>query len=307
MRNPILTIAIPTYNRPEKIKRQVNSVMSQLTDDVSLVIIDNHSEQPVSTLFDDECLKKIRVVRNRFNMGGDGNIAKCFDVCETDWLWTLSDDDYLADNAVQTVLKDIQDDGECLFINYNRKNTREICGLKDFSENGIDMYSYLFWISACVYNVKRLGQYMCYYYRAISSMQPSVSLLIKALASNDENKILLSDHRIIVGGGKGIGWNREIFLYASLYLFDYLREESSVLNGTVFKKIVSMCLMNVGLVYNQDRKFFKAFRLYCVIIKRRGVINILRYNFRDIIRFLAQLCYLQLFNKRINTGGEENC
>ena len=307
MRNPILTIAIPTYNRPEKIKRQVNSVLSQLTDDVSLVVIDNHSEKSVSELFDKETLGKFKIVRNHFNMGGDGNIAKCFDVCETEWLWTLSDDDYLSNNAVQVVLNDIRDKGDCLFINYNRKESRMVNGLKEFAHSAIDMYSYLFWISACVYNVNRLGQYMHYYYRAISTMQPGVSLIIKALADKPENKIFLSNSRIIVGGGKGIGWNRENFLYATLYIFDYLRDEASVLNHTVFKKIVSMSLMNVGLIFNNDRNFMKALKLYSIALRRRGLIKSIRYNCGDNIRFLVGICYHKVTGRKIDSGNEEDC
>lgn len=307
MNKPILTIAIPTYNRPEKIKKQVYSVIQQLTDEVSLVIVDNHSDQSVSSLFDDETLNRITIIRNNFNMGGDGNIAKCFDVCETKWLWTLSDDDYLADDAVQMVLKDIRENDECIFINYNRKESRIINGLKDFAANAIDMYSYLFWISACVYNINRLGQYMYFYYRAISTMQPGVCLLVKALAYDTENKICLSSNRIIVGGGKGIGWNRENFFYATLYIFDYLREQSAVLNHTVFKRIVSMSLMNIGLIYNNDRKFLKALRLYGVVIMRRGIIKSLRYNWGDIFGFLVHLFYHEFTGRKMNTGSEEDC
>lgn len=36
----LLTIAIPTYNRPEKLKDQVSLLLKQVTDQVEILILD---------------------------------------------------------------------------------------------------------------------------------------------------------------------------------------------------------------------------------------------------------------------------
>lgn len=51
MSNAILTIAIPTYNRPDKIQKQVRLLLPQLTPEVKLTIRDNNSLRPVVSLF----------------------------------------------------------------------------------------------------------------------------------------------------------------------------------------------------------------------------------------------------------------
>ena len=54
MGNPILTIGIPTYNRPESIKKSVRALLPQLNDQVVLRVWDNCSDTPVADLFTEE-------------------------------------------------------------------------------------------------------------------------------------------------------------------------------------------------------------------------------------------------------------
>ena len=74
--NPILTIAIPTYNRADKIYNQVMGLVPQITEEVCLIVLDNHSDQPVESLFNEDIKKKCRFLRNKSNIGADANIAK---------------------------------------------------------------------------------------------------------------------------------------------------------------------------------------------------------------------------------------
>ena len=66
--NPILTIAIPTYNRPDKIYEQVMGLIPQLTDEVQLIVQDNHSDQPVESLFSNDVKAKCTFLRNKYNI-----------------------------------------------------------------------------------------------------------------------------------------------------------------------------------------------------------------------------------------------
>lgn len=70
MGNPILTIGIPTYNRPESIKKSVRALLPQLNDQVVLRVWDNCSDTPVADLFTEEEKQKFNIVRNRTNIGG---------------------------------------------------------------------------------------------------------------------------------------------------------------------------------------------------------------------------------------------
>lgn len=114
MSNPVLTIAIPTYNRPKQLEHTLRVILPQLVRDerVCLLILDNHSEVPASEVLNSLGAAvpsdRIRVVRNRVNIGGNANIMRCFEFCETQWLWVLGDDDAPSSDAVKTILNDTQ-------------------------------------------------------------------------------------------------------------------------------------------------------------------------------------------------------
>ncbi len=150
MNKPVLTIAIPTFNRNEQVKKQFLSVKRQLTDEVRVIIIDNHSNNPIIDLIDTEKDCRVNIIRNEFNIGADGNIAKCFDTCHTDWLWTLSDDDIITEDAVQIILKHIKMYDDTLFFNFNKKHTELIKGIDSFVNCAKRYYAGLFWRRICV-------------------------------------------------------------------------------------------------------------------------------------------------------------
>jgi len=160
-----LTVAIPTYNRNDILKENIALLLPQLNSDCKLLVIDNHSETPVA-----ETLKyyisefshvSIEVIRNRVNIGGNANILRCIEYCETEYLWILSDDDPVLNNAVETIFKYIHEDRLYDFINFSiietnkegqRKSSISTRGPLDFVKN-IDSYGRVLLISSNIYRV----------------------------------------------------------------------------------------------------------------------------------------------------------
>ena len=68
----IVSIIIPTYKRVEKLKRAIDSVLSQTFTNWELIIIDNHSLDGTKELVDDYNNPKIKMLLIKNN----GNIAK---------------------------------------------------------------------------------------------------------------------------------------------------------------------------------------------------------------------------------------
>ena len=50
----LLSICIPTYNRIEQIQKQVRLLLPQLTEEVQLVVYDNHSDMSIRELFTEQ-------------------------------------------------------------------------------------------------------------------------------------------------------------------------------------------------------------------------------------------------------------
>lgn len=278
--NALLTIAIPTYNRPESIKRQVLFLLPHLTEEVNLIIVDNHSDKEVKELFYNVPLpENVYIVRNKFNIGGDANIAKCFELCDTPWLWTLSDDDLLDENAVEIVLNNIRSNSNASFINFNRKIALNGSGIRVFIDNALSQYSYLFWMSVCVYNVDVLIQHMNDYFSSISCMQPGVLLILKSLSVNKNQAFVFSKEKIVIEGNKAISWNRERFIYSSLFFTDILKISLPEHYDKVSRAIMIMCFNAVVTQYRMEKNINKAFRLCNVVYCRMRRLKTLFFDF----------------------------
>lgn len=285
--NPILTIAIPTYNRPEQIFTQVMNIVPQLTDEVRLIVQDNHSDNPVELLFDEQVRKKCIFLRNKHNIGADANIAKCFDLCETPWLIVLGDDDPLEDYAVETILNDIKNaEAQTVFLNYDEKQKYVAHGLDEFLAHCDKRYWCLFWMSGCVYNLPLLQDFFHQYFYSISTMQPNIVLLVNALAKHPEYSIHVTGKRIHKLAGPDIHWNREAFIYASLFLFDVLFRYKDKLESTLFHTVSDLLYRHVITMVKNEHSFSHAYKVMMKIAKRRGVYNTLRYDFHWFSRCL---------------------
>lgn len=275
----MLTISIPTYNRPEQIKRQVEILVPQLTDEVQLLILDNHSDIAVASLLTDLEKAKLTLLRNQFNIGADANIAKCVDLCKTPWLLILGDDDPMSDDAVQTIIDDIKSaDDKTIFLNYDPKLNVKGRGLDCFVNLPPERYWCLFWMSGCVYNIELLKDSMYTYFGAISTMQPNIVLLVNALTKHPDYGFWITGKNIHREAGLDIGWSRDSFIYASLFVFDILKIYKEQLKGTLFKSITGLLYRHVVTISKKERQKSHSLSLIFNIAKRRGIVNTVRYD-----------------------------
>ena len=288
----ILTIVIPTYNRPQNIKVQHASLLPQLTDAVKLIIIDNNSKIPVSSLIDNSHSSKVKVIRNPINIGGAANIARCFEICDTEWLWTLSDDDVIEVDAVEKILTLIKNLNDVCYVNFNNKRIYSSNNFSDILDNG-GLYQDYYYMSVCVYNVSKLKNHIHHYYRALSTMQPAIYMLIKYLADTPNDKCMISNIRIISAGSPDISWNRMTFLYASLYLVDLLQDMKSEFKSNLFKSIIADCGFCAYDSYIKGYiSFWRLLISFIHMIKRRGIYGTLIYDVKVYIKYIG-LCLLR--------------
>jgi len=107
--NVLLTIAIPTYNRALKLKAQLDCLLPQLTAETICCIYDNASTDSTRGVAEKSDSDYFRYVRAPFNGGAGRNFLRCFEECQTEWLWILSDDDPISASAVADLLRIIRD------------------------------------------------------------------------------------------------------------------------------------------------------------------------------------------------------
>lgn len=102
---PFISVAIPTFRRPDIIRRAVDSVLSQDFSDWELVISDDEGPEGASWAILSEYVRadpRVRVVVNRRGRGQVENTNNAMLACTGNWIKPLHDDDWLAQGALDT-------------------------------------------------------------------------------------------------------------------------------------------------------------------------------------------------------------
>ncbi len=111
---PILSIAIPTFNRSYFLKLNLEQLKNEIKScpygAIELLVSDNASED--DTQFTVESFQEsgmsINYIKNDENIGSDANIAQCFNMAKGRYVLILGDDDLLVDGVLSLILKRIQ-------------------------------------------------------------------------------------------------------------------------------------------------------------------------------------------------------
>jgi len=105
---PLLTIAIPTYNRAGCLKELLSALAGQVKDEprVELIISDNASPDETASLVQEFVAQghRVRYLRNTENIGADANFLQCFEQARGKYVWLFSDDDIIIPGAVPKIL-----------------------------------------------------------------------------------------------------------------------------------------------------------------------------------------------------------
>lgn len=103
---PILTIAIPTFNRADFLSHTLERIQAQRSamenGKVELLVCDNHSDDSTpDVLRAFQALDpSIRITRHNTNIGPDHNTAACFMLAHGRYVWLLGDDDFPVDGLL---------------------------------------------------------------------------------------------------------------------------------------------------------------------------------------------------------------
>jgi glycosyltransferase involved in cell wall biosynthesis len=108
--HPLLTIAIPTYNRAFYLKRLLDclakEISPQLEKHIEVIVCNNDSSDATNQVLIQSTLTRsiIQTVTNERNVGSDVNIAQCFKLARGQYVLILGDDDMPLDGALSTLV-----------------------------------------------------------------------------------------------------------------------------------------------------------------------------------------------------------
>jgi len=111
---PLLTLAIPSYNRSANLALLLRMIAPQLAElpQIELIVSDNASPddtEQVMQVFLREGLR-CRYIRNETNIGADPNFLQCYDQAKGKYVWIFGDDDVLFPGALAHIVGYLQRD-----------------------------------------------------------------------------------------------------------------------------------------------------------------------------------------------------
>jgi glycosyltransferase involved in cell wall biosynthesis len=105
---PLLTLAIPTFNRARYLNELLSTLFDQLRNEprVELIVSDNASPDETPSVIEEYRQRGlgVRYMRNETNIGADANFLQCFEQASAKYVWIFGDDDVLAAGAIRKIL-----------------------------------------------------------------------------------------------------------------------------------------------------------------------------------------------------------
>ena len=114
---PLLSIAIPTFNRELYLRELLESLLPQFAGLplglAELIVSDNCSDDLTPAMIASFQARGLtcRFIRNQTNLGADGNFLQCLNLAQGQYVWVLGDDDLIEPGAIATLL-DLLQQGE---------------------------------------------------------------------------------------------------------------------------------------------------------------------------------------------------
>lgn len=132
-----LTVAIPTYKRPQLLEKCIRSVLASIGDhDVEILVCDDSidgTNDPVYASLGD--VRRMRVVHNERNLGIDANICACLERADGEYVWLIGEDDLMRRTGVTAVLEKIDalPAVPFIYVNYSYITADQTCELRHAS------------------------------------------------------------------------------------------------------------------------------------------------------------------------------
>jgi glycosyltransferase involved in cell wall biosynthesis len=200
---PLVTIAIPTYQRPHLLKDAIDSALFQENfSDYEIIIVDNENVFDVETatekLIKSYSSDKIKYYKNQQNIGAFGNWNRCFELAKGKWVTLLHDDDSYFPFYIAEMVSIIQKHPQIELL-----KSKQLQWEDDGTENINDLY--------LKYYKKRKG-----YFRKISNKEDFYASPLKPTG------IFLKKENVIKLGG----YNPDFYpsadnVFTSLYCYEF--------------------------------------------------------------------------------------
>lgn len=110
MQPPVLSIIIPTHNRPRLLRRAIRSALAQTLDAIEVVVVDDGSSPPVELVdYPPEDYPQLRLIRLVESKGGSAARNIGLREANARWITYLDDDDELLPHMAKVSIEALTD------------------------------------------------------------------------------------------------------------------------------------------------------------------------------------------------------
>ena len=311
---PLLTIGIISYNRPNELKRTLDSI-GVIPESVRVIVSDDAS--PKLTLIKESisCYlsnDKVDFICNQRNLGYDRNLFQVIEKTTTPYVLLLGDDDYLEAGGLLNILEYLSKCGkfDCGFVrfgsdrdgsivyNRNYETSRYVGGVDAMKSGSFIYHSILF--SGLIFQRESVISHTEIFIRYFSSIYIQVAIF--GLISLKNGCHVISGPGIIAGGDgeNGFGLNE-----ASSGDDRDLANRKSPDSNMVYHKRLFSVLKDISMISG-----FDYFRVFISEYKIRAVKHMLStrlINRTVYLRYLKTLFSLNIPNSQIILIGGGIC
>lgn len=180
-----LEIFLITYNRAEKLKNTLGFLFAPNSPikDFEILVIDNNSTDNTAQVVAEFAQKfpNLKYKKNKYNIGGNGNIARTFELAQKKYIWILCDDDEFCWDGWSEVEYAIQNDEDAIIV-ANTDNPQL---------NIAQLFAQTSFLPAMIYKTSNIDDNVIINMQFnISNMFPHMAISAKLINENKSFKII---------------------------------------------------------------------------------------------------------------------
>jgi len=235
MNTPILTIAIPTFNRADYLRLNLHHLAPEVAGlkpgQVEVLVSDNCSDDETPEVVAQAIAAglSIRSIRNSSNIGSDANIAQCFNEASGHYVQIMGDDDLFLEGQLAKLIHELQQKEYgmvCLrSYGYDNDHIKELPSTQGGRHEFHDVSSFLYeigplisFISACVINKRVQKEVDAQVYCGTNLVQ--INLVIQAMLLVQDN-LYLKDYILACKRANSGGYDfSEVFVERFFNILD---------------------------------------------------------------------------------------
>ena len=154
-KNPLISIGIPTYNRPDELCHCIKNILSQTYKNIEIIVVDNKSTDPrceklySSKLFNDV---RIKLYKNEFNNGVLENAKVTLKYATGKYFCWVSDDDWRSNRFIEELYNNIEKlgSGYIVFSNYREIINNCIISNRHIPKKSVNMDNIFLTSDICI-------------------------------------------------------------------------------------------------------------------------------------------------------------